>query len=100
MSKRRVKRTKGQGSVFLHPRSPYWQLSYWTGKCQVRESSHTRDHAKAVKVLQRKLADIAMGAAAGPEGVYVSALLDLVVDDYRRNDQADLHETCTKPNNA
>ncbi len=34
-----------------------------------------------------------MGTAASPERVYLEALLDLVVDDYCRNDRADLHET-------
>jgi integrase len=93
MSKRRVKRTKGQGSVFSDPRSPYWQLSYWNGKSQVRESARTTDYAEAVKLLQRKLAESTGGKSACPERIYVSALLQLVVDDYRRNDRADLHET-------
>jgi hypothetical protein len=93
VSKRRVKRTKGQGNVFSDPRSPYWQLSYWNGKSQVRKSARTTDHAEAVKLLQRKLAENAGGKSACPERVYVAALLQLVVDDYRRNDRADLHET-------
>ena len=93
MNKRRLKPTKGQGSVFQHPHSPYWQLSYWDGKRQVRESARTTEHNEAVKLLQRKLAEYVIGKAACPERIYVSALLQLVVDDYRRNDRADLQET-------
>ncbi|HJY08054.1 MAG TPA: site-specific integrase [Bryobacteraceae bacterium] len=92
MSKRAAKRTKGQGSVFLDPPSPYWQLSYWNGWRQVRESARTTDYAEAVKTLQRKLGEIAVGKSAGAERIRVAALLELLVEDYRRNDRADLQE--------
>lgn len=93
MIKRRSKPTKGQGSVFQLPRSPYWQLSYWNGTRQVRESARTTDHNEAVKLLQRKLAEYVIGKSACPERIFVAALLQLVIDDYRRNDRADLQET-------
>lgn len=95
MSKRRPsKRVKGQGAVFTEPRSPYLQISYWNGKRQVRESARTTDYGEAVKLLQRKLAEHVIGGrSAGPEHIYIAALLQLVVDDYRRNDKADLRET-------
>ncbi len=93
MSKRRAKRTKGQGSVFPDPRSPYLQISYWNGTRQVRQSARTDDHGEAVKLLQRKLAEHVIGKSASPERIKLAALLQLVVDDYRRNDKADLRET-------
>ena len=92
MSKRSVKRTKGQGNVFQRPNSPSWHISYWNGWRQVRESAHTSDHAEAVKTLQRKLGEIAVGKSVGAERIRVSELLDLLVADYRRQDKADLKE--------
>ena len=93
MSKKRsTARVKGQGSIFPGKRSPFWQLSYWNGWRQVRESSKTTDYAEAVKTLQRKLGEIAVGKSAGAEGIRVSALLQLLVEDYRRHDRADLAE--------
>src|SRR3982751_3535503 len=93
MSKKRVtKPTKGQGSVFLDPRSPYWQLSYWNGWHQGRESARSTDHAEAVKTLQRKRGEIAVGKFAGAERIRVAALVQLLIEDYRRQDRADLGE--------
>src|ERR1017187_9497743 len=91
--RRKVKRTKGQGSLFVKPGTPYYHLSYWNGWRQVRESSRTKDHKEALTILQRKLAEISAGKSAGVERICISALLQLVVDDYRRNDKSDLRET-------
>lgn len=91
MSKR-GRRVKGQGNVFLRKRSALWQISYWNGRRQIRESSGTSDHSEAVKTLQRKLGEIAIGKSAGAERVRTSALLQLVVEDYRLHDRADLQE--------
>jgi integrase len=91
--KRKVKHTKGQGTVFQDPRSPNYQLSYWNGWRQVRESAHTTDHKEALKTLRRKLSEVSTGKAAGVERICIAALLQLVIDDYRRNDKADLRET-------
>ena len=79
MSKRRAKRTKGHGSVFPDPRSPYLQISYWNGTRQVRESARMDDHTEAVKLLQRKLAEHVIGKSACPERIKLAALLQLVV---------------------
>ncbi len=91
MSKR-SRPVKGQGNVFQRKRSALLQISYWNGWRQVRESAGTADHAEAVKTLQRKLGEIAVGKSAGAERVRISALLQLVVEDYRLHDRADLHE--------
>jgi hypothetical protein len=59
----------------------------------VRESSGTADYAEAIKILQRKLGEIAVTKPAGAEQIRIGALLQMAIDDYRRNDQADLRET-------
>jgi integrase len=93
MSKKRAaKRVKGQGSVFLDPPSPFWHISYWNGWRQVRQSARTLDREEALAVLQRKLGEIATGRAAGPERIRISALLQLLLEDYRRRDHADLYQ--------
>ena len=97
MSKR-ASRVKGQGNVYMRPDSPYWQISYWNGWRQERESTHTKDHAEAVKTLQRKLGEIAVGKSAGAERIRVSALLQLVIEDYRLHDRADLCEVEQRAN--
>jgi integrase len=93
LKKRSAKRTKGQGSVFPREGSPLWQLSYWNGWRQVRESSATTDHAEAIIILQRKLGEIAATRPAGVEQIRTGALLQMVINDCRRDDQADLRET-------
>ncbi len=95
MSKKRSsKHVKGQGSLFSDPRSPYWQLSYWNGWRQVRESSRTENREEALVTLQQKLTDVATrkGEGAGPERIKMSALFRLLLDDYRRHDRADLYQ--------
>lgn len=92
MRKRQAKPTKGQGSLFRDPRSPYWQISYWNGWRQVRESAGTTDRDEAVRILQRKLGEIATGKSAGAERIRIAALLQLFVEDHRRHDRSDLHE--------
>jgi integrase len=91
MSKR-ASPVKGQGNVYLRPDSPYWQISYWNGWRQERESSRTTDYGEAIKTLQRKLGEIAVGKSAGVERIRVSALLELLIEDYRLHDRADLCE--------
>lgn len=92
MSKRATNRVKGQGSVFRRRNSPSWHISFWNGWRQVRESARTADHAEAVKTLQRKLGDVAVGKSVGAERIRVSGLLELLIEDYRRHERADLHE--------
>jgi integrase len=85
-------RIKGQGNVFERNGSPFLQISYWNGWRQVRESAETTDHAEALKVLQRKLGEIASGKPTSAERINISALLQLLIEDYRRHDRADLCE--------
>jgi len=92
MRKRKPTHVKGQGNIFLDPPSPYWQLSYWNGWRKVRECASTTDHAEAVRMLQRKLGEIAVGRSADAERIRIATLLQLVVEDYRRHDRSDLLE--------
>jgi hypothetical protein len=64
----------------------------------VRESAHTSDYAEAVKTLKRKLGEIAVGRSVGAERIRVSELLDLLIEDYRRHDRADLCEAEQRAN--
>src|SRR5271165_1981599 len=92
--KRATKRTKGQGGLFRGKRSSYWQMSYWNGWRQVRESARTADRQEALEILQQRLSEVAQrkGEGAGPERVKISALLALLIEDYRRQDKADLYQ--------
>lgn len=89
---RRSRPVKGQGTVFQRKRSAIWQISYWNGWRQVRESARTSDRGEALKFLARRLTEVSAGKSAGAERVRISALLQLVVENYRLHDRADLHE--------
>src|SRR5581483_10334869 len=89
---RRSRPVKGQGTVFQRKRSAIWQISYWNGWRQVRESARTNDRGEALRFLARRLTEVSAGKSAGAERVRISALLQLVVEDYRLHDRADLHE--------
>jgi integrase len=88
------KPTKGQGSLFRRSRSAYWQISYWNGWRQVRESAGTADRDQALQTLQQRLAEVTQrrGEGAGPERIKINALLTLLIEDYRRQDKADLYQ--------
>jgi integrase len=92
--KRATKRIKGQGGLFRGKRSSYWQMSYWNGWRQVRESARTADRKEALEILQRRLSEVAQrkGEGVGPERVKINALFTLLIEDYRRQDKADLYQ--------
>ena len=83
---------KGQGTVFRDKRSPYWQIRYWNGKHQIRESSHTKDRREALECLQQKLALMAQ-QGGGAHQVNINALLNLFLKDYRDQDRSSLYTT-------
>lgn len=57
--KRPTKRIKGQGGLFRGKQSSYWQMSYWNGWHQVRESARTADRKEALEILQQRLSEAA-----------------------------------------
>jgi len=87
-------RTKGQGNLFKDPRSPYWQLSYWNGWRQVRESARTEDRVEALAILRERLSSVRVFAGAGSAGerIKINGLFNLLLEDYRRNDRTDLYQ--------
>lgn len=92
--KRGTKRIKGQGNLFREARSPYWQMRYWNGWTEVRESARTADRKEALDMLQQRLLEVSRrrGEGAGPERIKIDALLTLLIEDYRRHDKADLYQ--------
>jgi integrase len=86
---------KGQGSLFKDARSPYWQMSYWNGWRQVRESARTADRREALELLNQKLSNLSLQkrGGVGPEQIKIETLLSLLIDEYRRQDKADLYIT-------
>src|SRR3954452_16098084 len=87
-------RTKGQGNLFKDPRSPYWQLSYWNGWRQVRESARTEDRVEALAILRERLSSVRVFAGAGSAGerIKINGLFNLLLEDYRRHDRTDLYQ--------
>lgn len=83
---------EGQGSLFLRKRAALCQISYWNGCSQVLQSPGTAQRAETLRTLKRKFRDIAVGKSAEAERVRISVLLDLVIEDYRFHDRADLQE--------
>jgi integrase len=69
-------------------------MSYWNGWRQVRESARTADRKQALETLRQRLSEVAQrnGEGAGPERIKINALLTLLVEDYRRQDKADLYQ--------
>jgi integrase len=69
-------------------------MSYWNGWRQVRESARTADRKEALETLQQRLTEVAQrkGDGAGPERIKINALLTLLIEDYRRQDKADLYQ--------
>ena len=92
MSKRAPQDTNRLRNLFLDSPPAYWQASYCRGCRQITESSRTTDHSSASTTLQRKLCDIVVGRSAEPEGIPITALLQLVIEDYRQHDRSDLLE--------
>ena len=86
---------KGQGSLFKDARSPYWQMSYWNGWRQVRESSRTSERKEALDLLSRRITELNRykREGVGPEQIKIDVLLALLIDEYRRQDKADLYVT-------
>lgn len=86
---------KGQGSLFKDFRSPYWQMSYWNGWRQVRESARTTDRKEALELLNQRQSNLSIQkrSGAGPEQIKIETLLSLLIDEYRRQDKADLYIT-------
>jgi integrase len=60
----------------------------------VRESARTADRKQVLETLQQRLTEVAQrkGDVAGPERIKINPLLTLLIEDYRRQDKADLYQ--------
>jgi integrase len=61
------RRTRGQGSLFRKPGSPYWWIAYYAGGAKRRESTKMTSESKAEKILRARLGAVDAGTYAGPE---------------------------------
>jgi integrase len=79
------------GAVYL--RGNTWYLDYWHHGKQYRESAHTPDQRKALKLLRQRHDEIARDEFIKPTAtkVTMSHLFDLVVADYERKDNRSRH---------
>jgi integrase len=75
-------------------RQQIWWLYYSKGGRQFRESARTTSAAEAVRRLKQVQGDIASGRFTGQvaDRARFSALLDLVLEDYRSNERRSLYE--------
>lgn len=83
---------RGQGRVFQKHGSKKWHIEYrWRGK-QHRESSGSYRERDAVKLQNRRLADVSSGRLVGPqmEKTTFEELGQMLVDDYRVNGRKSL----------
>jgi integrase len=69
-------------------------MRYWNSWTEVRESARTADRKEALGTLQQRLSEVAQckGEGSGPERIKINALVALLIEDYRRQDKADLYQ--------
>jgi integrase len=81
----RTRRPKG--CIYQRPDSSVWWIKYSLNGKSFRESTHSENRRKAVKLLERRLGEIGTGAFVGPEvdKVTVQELAEDYLRDYRIN---------------
>src|SRR6266850_5497290 len=83
------KHLPGLGSIF--PRGRTWYVEYWRNGVQHRESAHSDQEKKAVKLLRQRRDEIARDEFIKPKKVTMGALFDAVVADYDARDNRSGH---------
>lgn len=75
---------RGSGSVYQQPSSAIWWIQYYKDGRRIRESSHTVKRTEAVKLLNRRLADIAAGkpVLSDTSRTMFEDLTRIILDDY------------------
>jgi integrase len=83
---------RGQGRVFKKKGSKKWHIEYWWRGKQHREASGSYRERDAVRLLNRRLAEIGSGRLVGPqvERTTFEELAQMLVDDYRVNGRKSL----------
>lgn len=82
---------RGMGSVYLRG-DVYWIKYYRNGKPK-RESSHSKKRDDALRLLKQRQGEIVTGKyiGVGPEKIRLSALFEMVIDDYIDKEKRDLY---------
>lgn len=82
-----MSRPRGTGGIYLQKGSSIWWIKYYRNGRPYRESTGTSDKRKAIRVLSRRLAEVATGTFVDPATVQVriAELADDVLRDYRIN---------------
>jgi integrase len=85
------KHLPGLGSIFLRGRT--WYVEYWRNNEQHRESAHTDQERKAVKLLRQRRDEIARDEFIKPTTAKVTMglLFDAVAADYKSRDNRSSH---------
>jgi hypothetical protein len=102
-----MRRARGEGRLFRpsytdkasgqHKRAGVWWIQYHdprrpVGQQKLRESSGSTKKGEAVKLLQKRLAEVRAGRPTGPDvdKVTVGELFQMLRDDYRLNERRSL----------
>jgi hypothetical protein len=85
------KHLPGLGSIYLRGRT--WHVEYWRNNVQHRESSHSDQERKAIKLLRQRRDEMARDEFIRPKAnkVTMKDLFDAVVADYARRDNRSSH---------
>ncbi|HKN01436.1 MAG TPA: hypothetical protein VJX23_13040 [Candidatus Binataceae bacterium] len=82
-----MKRTRGLGFAFQ--RGSVWWIQYNVRGKRHRESSGSTNRADAIRMLKKKIADVAAGKPVGlqVEKTTLKEIAGMVLDDYRANER-------------
>lgn len=85
------------GSIYKQKNSKFYWVQYYVPgqKRPVRESAKTESAEEAQAFLWKRLGSLGSGSFAGlePERVKVNTLLDMLIEDYERNNRSSLAHT-------
>ncbi len=84
----RRRRDRGSGTIYKpNKNSSIWWFSYWVRGERIAESSKSKNRTDAVKLLQKRLAEIASGKPTGPQVDKTSFedLAKILIADYEKN---------------
>lgn len=80
-------RARGEGSIYLNPRSPFLWIKYYKAGKPKRESTRTADIRKASRFLRQRLAE---AESIQAEVLRIEQLVDDLFRDYRINEHRSL----------
>ena len=92
MSRDDEKRSYGVGRVFKRPGSPNYYVAYMVNGEEKKESSKSTKRSVAVRLLQKRVAELQRGEFLPNKKTTVSNLIDLLFEDYSTNERKSLSE--------